>query len=370
MSYLRYTYRQHPIIFPLGILSVIFGTVGFVWGAYQYARMYYAMANFPENVGLKIRRAMFFTEVDPDPAQAVRAHVQALHLAREENMDPFSNEVIGMKAEFARCLEKFGRPDEALKLMEEVKRSCMEWIAENNDDATQAGRRTHILLWACRVSTRIADLYSSPIMPDEEKVEENLVWAVETSIRESQRRQKEGTKAGEGDWLSPDEQGAEYEQLAHFYEGQNKHYFAAQLFLQALMLKPEKDCHAVVLMNNLATAIVQQQPPTEPGTAPPSKEQLRQSGRTWIRQALALAETIEPPLRNAECDRGCAVAIHNLGEFAEMDGNIKEAREKYEEAGSIAHAIGFQEGVISANEGVKRLNGEGQKKERRRGWFL
>ena len=328
------------------------------------------MGNYPENVGLKIRRAFYFTEVDPDPAQAVRAHVQALHLAREEKMDPFSNEVIGMKIEFARCLEKFGRPDESLRIMDEVKTSCLGWLEEHDSDISQAGRRTHILKWACKISTRLADLYSNPLMADEQKTEENLVWAVETSIRESQRRQKEGLKPDEGDWLTPDEQGSEYEELAHFYEGKDNYYFAAQLFLQALMLKPEKDCHAVVLMNNLATAIAQQHPPVEPGAQAPSKNQLRESGRTWIRQALALAETIEPPARTSECDQGCAVAIHNLGEFAEMDGNIKEAREKYEEAASIAHAIGLQEGVIAAQEGLKRLTtGASKPRQKKRGWF-
>lgn len=133
------------------------------------------------------------------------------------------------------------------------------------------------------------------------------------------------------------------------------------------MIKPRKDCHTVVLMNNLAAAIAQQVPPVEPGSTPPSSAQLRESGRAWIRQALALAESIEPPKRTDECDQACAVAIHNLGEFAEMDGYIKEAREKFDEAASIAHAIGFHEGVQNAEEGLKRLDASKQK--RARSWF-
>ncbi len=52
---------------------------------------------------------------------------------------------------------------------------------------------------------------------------------------------------------------------------------------------------------------------------------------------------------------GCAVATHNLGEFAEMDGNIIEARKKFEEAKTLAKAIKFQEGVINAEEALRRL---------------
>ena len=121
-------------------------------------------------------------------------------------------------------------------------------------------------------------------------------------------------------------------------------------------------------MNNLAASLAQQVPPSEPGVPPPSPAQLRESGRAWAKQALTLAASIAPPERNAECDRGCVAATHNLGEFAEMDGNIAEARSRYEEAGSIAHAIGFEEGVTSANEGLRRLAGGGGKRSKPRWW--
>jgi hypothetical protein len=53
----------------------------------------------------------------------------------------------------------------------------------------------------------------------------------------------------------------------------------------------------------------------------------------------------------------CAVATHNLGEFAEMDGNIAEARLKYEEAKSLSKVLGFQEGVDNAQAGLDRVGG-------------
>lgn len=71
--------------------------------------------------------------------------------------------------------------------------------------------------------------------------------------------------------------------------------------------------------------------------------------------ALAVASNIQPPERSEECDVGCAVATHNLGEFAEMDRDIVEARRRYEEARSLARAIGFQEGVVNSEAALKRL---------------
>lgn len=123
-------------------------------------------------------------------------------------------------------------------------------------------------------------------------------------------------------------------------------------------------------MNNLAASLAQQVPPTEPGLPPPSRAELRESGRTWATQALLLARNIKPPERTPECDQGCVAATHNLGEFAEMDGNIAEARARYEEAGSLAHAIGFEDGVRAADDGLRRVNG-GRKSVKNTGkkWF-
>jgi hypothetical protein len=47
-----------------------------------------------------------------------------------------------------------------------------------------------------------------------------------------------------------------------------------------------------------------------------------------------------------------------LGEFAEMDGDIREARRRFEEAKALAKAIGFQDGVIMSEDGLRRINGK------------
>ncbi len=109
-------------------------------------------------------------------------------------------------------------------------------------------------------------------------------------------------------------------------------------------------------MNNLSISLAQQSPPSTPGQAPISRSALVSNAREWATKALAVAAKIQPPERNEECDVGCAVATHNLGEFAEMDGDIAEARRKYLEAKSLAQAVGFQEGVVNAEAALKRID--------------
>jgi hypothetical protein len=62
-----------------------------------------------------------------------------------------------------------------------------------------------------------------------------------------------------------------------------------------------------------------------------------------------------PAPRTEECDIGCVVATHNLGEFAEMEGNIAEARRRYEEAKSLAKAVNFKEGTFNSEAALNRL---------------
>ncbi len=79
------------------------------------------------------------------------------------------------------------------------------------------------------------------------------------------------------------------------------------------------------------------------------------NARAWAEKAIATAAKIAPPQRTEECDTGCAVATHNLGEFAEMDGNIREARKKYIEAYSLAKGIGFEEGIKQSEQALRRI---------------
>lgn len=143
--------------------------------------------------------------------------------------------------------------------------------------------------------------------------------------------------------------------LANHYEQKDQHYLATPLYLQCLSLLPQTSCHAVVLMNNLSISLAQQLPAPTALTPPPSRSELVSAARTWAQKSLSVAAGIKPPERDEECDVGCAVATHNLGEFAEMDGDLREARRRYDEAQALSRAIGFYGGVERAVEGLERV---------------
>ena len=112
-------------------------------------------------------------------------------------------------------------------------------------------------------------------------------------------------------------------------------------------------------MNNLAISLAQQNPPpTLSNQAPTSSASHLADARQWGLKALSLASSIKPPERTSECDEGCAVATVNLGDFALMDGDVREARKRFEEGRSISKGIGFAMGIVRAEQSLKEIKGK------------
>ena len=118
-------------------------------------------------------------------------------------------------------------------------------------------------------------------------------------------------------------------------------------------------------MNNLATSIAQQFGPADNtpaalakadnGMPTPSSTTQIANAEQWANRALSLAQSIQPPARTQECDVGCAVATITLGDLARLEGRNERARRYWEEGKGLARAIGYEEGVKRAEEGLKGL---------------
>lgn len=188
---------------------------------------------FPEPVARALRKALYFSNQEPDPGRALKYYRQALELCDEEGLDHFSDEVMGIKIQIAAWLEKIESYQNAITVLENLLSDCRRWVeamekseregtlphphpappppegvpVPEKPRETWRGKRTRILAKAVTISVKLADLYSDEHVLERELAHERLVWAVETSLRETQRRAKEGLKEGEGDWMKGDEIG-------------------------------------------------------------------------------------------------------------------------------------------------------------------
>ncbi|KAK9421541.1 putative TPR domain-containing protein [Seiridium unicorne] len=393
---LQRLYRQSPeeLVIALALLAGL--SVIIVYVIYTYFNYFQSeqFTKFPPDVAKSMRRALYYSNYSPDPKLALKYYKMALEQCDRNGIDPFSDGVMGIKIQLAAWLEKIGSYKNSIDVLEVLLRDCKTWIAKmekyahdglidkdgnliestnavavktdgkvegsDADDAVQEnlwGKRTRVLGKSVGISVKLGELYADEHVLQGETAGERLVWAVETVLKELQRRQAQGVKLGEGEWMSPEQIGGALEALANHYESKDQHYLAAPLYLQALTLSPSKSCHTAVLMNNLAISLAQQPVTAADSSVPtnqarPTRASLLASARSWALQAHATGSKVTGEERTEECDTACAVALCNLGEIAAMMGDMEEARARFKQSLGLSRRIGFEAGVTQAEDGL------------------
>lgn len=206
-------YHRHPYQVSLAAACIVFASGCIVYANYLYQS--YIIASFhkyPEPVAQKLRRALYFTNTDLQPKEALKYYKQALEIANELGMDPFSEEIIGVKIQVASLMEKIENYSKAIEVLEILKRDCLQWEELLGKLDKNKEKRTRVLKTTIAVSVKLGELYSNEYINNTTAAEERLVWAVETTLREKMRRDAEGVKVeDEGEWMSNDEMGASME---------------------------------------------------------------------------------------------------------------------------------------------------------------
>jgi hypothetical protein len=158
-----------------------------------------------------MRKALYYTNISLEPKLAVKYYREALRVADDIGMDPFSDEIIGVKIQLASLMEKVQQYQKAIDILEIVKSDNLKWVEHLGGVPGNEGKRTKVLGKTVGVSVKLGDLYANEYVLQKDKAEESLVWAVETVVREQQRREKDGVKPGEGEWMTPEENGGAFE---------------------------------------------------------------------------------------------------------------------------------------------------------------
>lgn len=353
---------------------------------------------------------MYYTEIDLNPAKALKGYKDALRIAVEMGMHPFSDEVLGIKLQVAMMLEKAGLVKPAIDVLERTKSETLKWIEEGraaegspaaggkaqqvkvkSDDvdvqikegaaqeaerdlkemqAFEARQRDKALKKVVGIQMKLAELYSSDYMQENKKAEEAQVAAVELCLKEMHRRQKLGLPVGGGTgedsdaWLNLTEIATALADLASTYTTKERHELAMPLYLRALdMIRVAEgdspSCKQVTLLNDVASAMAGQvQLPASPRTQQQQaipREQTIEAARKWAQKSLDVAARIKPPVRDEECDITCVAATYNLGELAELQKKPDVAKQCYVEAKSLAQGLGYEDGVAMADEALKRV---------------
>ena len=290
------------------------------------------ISRYPEPLATTLRRAIYYTTVSPNPEKALKFYQKAMVETRELEMDPSSDEVLGIRIMVAFWMEKNNHFRQSAEVLESVRRDCLEWVdtieqqikdgkvgedgrlkpeagpviqlapstdntgpspkaevekqeaqkgehneeEEEEEEETVYHRRERLLKKAVSTSVKLGELYADPHVLDPDSSHRHLVWSVETALKEFRRRREEGTKPGEEQWLTPTEVGATMESLGRDYERKSQFHLAIPLFFQGLR-NCESPCHRAVIMNNLAACFAQHPiySPTDGGADSPETQSLK-----------------------------------------------------------------------------------------------
>ena len=261
-------------------------------------------SKYPDPVANTLRRAIYYTNYQPDAELALKFYKKALEQSAEIGMDPFSDEVLGIRIQVSAWLEKIGSYQSAIEVLETLLKDCKRWIqvmeqhaeegkinaagrlvrqpsmatdtesttssqgseaAASGEQQTSSQKEPVETLWRTRervlaktvgISTKLGEIYASEHVLDPENSHQYLVSAVETALEEFARRHKDGLRPGEETWLTPTELGGSMESLGNNYERKSQFHLAIPLFFQALRLC-DSPCHRAVIMNNLSAMFAQ-----------------------------------------------------------------------------------------------------------------
>lgn len=260
---------------------------------------------YPPEVAKNLRRALYYSNQKRDDSLALKYYKRALEQCFQHHLDPFSDEVMGIKAQMAAWLEKIGQIPSAIVVLSSTLAENKKWlnicettpqalprapvpglvvgegdsqrqITQDEFDHWLRSSRTRILEKSCGISIKLGELMADDHIMELEKAHEHLLWAVETCLREFRRRATEGVKEGEGNWITPEQVGgaveckylcmsygsklalfrsadsSNYKALAHSFERKEQFDLALPLFFQALRLCKDQ-CHMAVISKSLTS---------------------------------------------------------------------------------------------------------------------
>ncbi|GKT50360.1 uncharacterized protein ColSpa_10541 [Colletotrichum spaethianum] len=351
---------------------------------------------YPKPIAKSLRRALYYTNISPDPNLARKYYKQALEQCNELQLDPFSDDVLGIRIQTAAWLEKIGNYQGAITVLDSVLRDCLKWVewmeksiadgtvdksgkppavevlnkdqhpavAEDGEEKVVENlwhKRTRLLAKAVGTSTKLGALYSDEHVMEPENAQARLTWAVETALKESRRRHNEGVKKEEGSWMSPEEIGGAME--SQHYESKSQFHLAVPLFFQALRLC-DNPCHRVTitfaqhplqaLLETVPNAPAISNAMVSPDM-PTDRAGFLEAAKNWARNAYSHSKDITGDERTEECDEACAVALANMGDIAAMLGKKEDARKRFQQAIDMSNKIDFPPGVAQAKAGLERL---------------
>ncbi|PYH90995.1 hypothetical protein BO71DRAFT_386507 [Aspergillus ellipticus CBS 707.79] len=355
-------WRRNPIALPFAILSIITATGLFSYIAYiEVTENTPKYSRYPAPVAERLRTAVYYTELNLNPAKAAKAYQEAQALALELGMHPYCEEVLGIRVQTAMMLEMAGLVPASIQVLESTLQGALSYVAEARERSTEGQgvmqtkeaeereetRRVYMVLRkVVGISIKLAELYQGDHVQDAKKAELMQMFAVQVCLKEMNRRHSLGLPVGGGQddtWMNLGEIATALTELGHTYTSQGKSELARPLFLRALDLvradegeNPSRK--QVTLLSDIAACVADQamspRPLEDPGV---SREDAIEAARKWAGKAIEAFRGLDnlDDAGDAEGKMSYCSALMTLGELARFQNKPEEAIAHFTEAKKV-----------------------------------
>lgn len=335
-----------------------------------------------------------------EPRRALEAYKEALKVAIELGMHPYSDEVLGIKIQVATMLEKAGLIQPAVELYEKIKAETLAWVeisrnavaekekedekrtkepaaaltvqkSEADDaEALKAAeelkkqmdferlQQSKAVKKTVGMCLKLGELYASDHIQEPKKAEAAIEASVEIALKELAWRESHNLPVGavQGNtadvkdkdvWLNMTEIAIALASLGSNYLDTDKPDLAMPLFMRALHILradegPNPTCMQTMLLArvSVAMAAASLDPYGKMDKAVPA--QLVNAANQWALKALQVGSKVPDSEKNEVCGEGCLLAAYTLGDLAQRKGDLKEAEKWYRDAVARIETAGSQ----------------------------
>ncbi|RMZ87664.1 hypothetical protein DV736_g5109, partial [Chaetothyriales sp. CBS 134916] len=302
---------DYPILFPALLIgtAVSLSLLGLLaWD--EYSRVAPAFSAYPPAVEQRLRLALHYTYISPDPDAASRYFREAIEVAEGSGMDPLGKEYLGLRIRYAECLE---------------------------NQTGQVPSREDLLKRIIQNKVKLASLYDTEYMQDRASAKRLMSAAIQLLVSETPDAASKGFSDKNAAGLSLAEIAAMLSQMGDLYATSGEEAKAVQTYMLALptlraACNGSRSCKEVQLLSNVAATMDQAlKKPNAKINGKPATPDLVHTARNailkWADQAIATVERVNPEDRDHICDLALLSAQMTKADLLLQSGDKAQSRE-------------------------------------------
>jgi hypothetical protein len=366
---------QHPILFPF-LLVGCFGSVSLLTVMAYNEYKASATSAYPPAVEERLRLALHYTHIDPDPETSSKYFMQAIEKAEEVGMDPFSQEALGIRIRFAQMLEDFGHVKAAIGVLDSITKDLEQKLEDldqhpsvktdkpGDEPLAEADTRKTLLRAFLQIKVKTSGLYESDYMQDRTMAKDVLSDVVGRIVKESKDPQVNGFTDDNSAGLTTGEIATILCQMGDLYATTGEAANAVQVYM--LTLQPlraacngTRSCKEAQVLSNIASAmgLALKRPGATINGKPATKSTLeaaRKAALRWADQAIGAAEAVKPDNRDEICELARLSAEMTRGDLLLENGDKVKSTEVFSTLLPTLREKNLTPLIEAAEQGLKK----------------